>query len=91
MKRKFHQWLIDEEHADEKDAALYDYWVSSQGSSEDNVEMALQKIYEKAGDRSLTGYRSYWLKPLRYAAIIAVLISASVYITYYYTKKHILR
>lgn len=87
MKRKFHQWLIDEEHADEKDAALYDYWVSSQGSSEDNVEMALQKIYEKAGDRSLTGYRSYWLKPLRYAAIIAVLISASVYITYYYTKK----
>lgn len=87
MKKNFHGWLIDEEHADEKDVALYEYWMNTQGHSGENLEQALWKVYQKAEGKSVVKRRSYWLKPLRYAAVIAVLISVSVYVTYYYTKR----
>lgn len=86
MKSKFYGWLTDEQHAEEKDSALYDYWKNVKGSTELNLEDKLQRVYGKAGVRVSMQKKNYWLRPLRYAAAIAVLM-VSVYTAHVWTKK----
>lgn len=86
MKSKFYGWLTDEQHAEEKDSALYEYWKNVKGSTELNLEDKLQRVYGKAGVRVSMQKKNYWLRPLRYAAAIAVLM-VSVYTAHVWTKK----
>lgn len=86
MKSKFYGWLIDEQHAEEKDSALYEFWTNVKDSTELNLEDKLQQVYGKAGVRVSMQKKNYWLRPLRYAAAIAVLM-VSVYTAHVWTKK----
>ena len=86
MKSKFYGWLTDEQHAEEKNSALYEYWTNVKGSTELNLEDKLQRVYGKAGVRVPIQKKNYWLRPLRYAAAIAVLM-VSVYTAHVWTKK----
>lgn len=86
MKNKFHGWLIDAQHADEKEAALYECWTETKGRTDMNMEDKLQRIYGKAGVSVPARKKRYWLKPLRYAAAIAVLV-VSVYTAHVWTKR----
>ena len=86
MKSKFYGWLTDEQHAEEKDSALYEYWTNVKGSTELNLEDKLQQVYGKAGVRVPMQKKNYWLRPLRYAAAIAMLL-VSVYTAHVWTKK----
>ncbi len=86
MKSKFYGWLTDEQHAEEKNSALYEYWINVKGSTELNLEDKLQRVYGKAGVRVSMQKKNYWLRPLRYAAAIAVLM-VSVYTAHVWTKK----
>lgn len=86
MKSKFYGWLTDEQHAEEKNSALYEYWTNVKGSTELNLEDKLQRVYGKAGVRVSMQKKNYWLRPLRYAATIAVLM-VSVYTAHVWTKK----
>lgn len=86
MKEKFHHWLTDKEHANEKDSALYDCWMQTKGSADSDLDNKLQRIYGKAGVRVPVRKKNYWLKPLRYAAAVAVLV-VLVYTTYIWTKQ----
>ena len=86
MKSKFYGWLTDEQHAEEKDSALYEYWTNVKGSTELNLEDKLQRVYGKAGVRVPMQKKNYWLRPLRYAAAIAVLL-ISVYTAHVWTKE----
>lgn len=86
MKSKFYGWLTDEQHAEEKNSALYEYWTNVKGSTELNLEDKLQRVYGKAGVRVPMQKKNYWLRPLRYAAAIAVLM-VSVYTAHIWTKK----
>lgn len=86
MKSKFYGWLTDEQHAEEKNSALYEYWTNVKGSTELNLEDKLQRVYGKAGVRVPMQKKNYWLRPLRYAAAIAVLM-VSVYTAHVWTKK----
>jgi transmembrane sensor len=86
MKSKFYGWLTDEQHAEEKNSALYEYWTNVKGSTELNLEDKLQRVYGKAGVRVPMQKKNYWLGPLRYAAAIAVLM-VSVYTAHVWTKK----
>lgn len=86
MKSKFYGWLTDEQHAEEKNSALYEYWTNVKGNTELNLEDKLQRVYGKAGVRIPMQKKNYWLRPLRYAAAIAVLM-VSVYTAHVWTKK----
>lgn len=86
MKSKFYGWLTDEQHAEEKNSALYEYWTNVKGSTELNLEDKLQRVYGKAGVRVPMQKKNYWLRPLRYAAAIAVLL-ISVYTAHVWTKE----
>lgn len=86
MKSKFYGWLTDEQHAEEKNFALYEYWTNVKGSTELNLEDKLQRVYGKAGVRVSMQKKNYWLRPLRYVAAVAVLM-VSVYTAHVWTKK----
>lgn len=86
MKHQFHGWLTDKQHADEKEAALYECWQQTEGKQGEASDKVLQQIYQRAGITPTVHRIRYWLKPLRYAAAVAVLM-VSVYTTHLWTKK----
>lgn len=86
LTEEVHQWLVDGDHADEKDAALNALWKETEGRAEANTWVSLRKVYKKIEDarheerqyRLFTGWRSV-------AAAVAVLI-VSVSATFFLTK-----
>lgn len=87
MKRKFHGWLIDDEHSNEKDLALYEYWTNVQGKEDEHTEKALQEVYAKSDLSRVPKYSMRRFKFWGTAAAVALLLVISVYVTFEYTKQ----
>lgn len=84
---KIHQWLVEPEHADEKEWALYEVWTETEGCVETDMQKSLDAIYRKAGVvEPRKKYISLW-RVTRYAAAIALLL-VSVSSTFYLTKDY---
>lgn len=84
--KEVHQWLVDEEHADEKDTALNTLWKETEGKVDAGTWTSLAKVYDKVGadKKSKAKYRiHFW----RYAAAAVVLLTISVSTTFFLTKK----
>lgn len=83
-KREMHRWLIDSDHADEKNKALQELWNSTKGDKDKHIHKSLNTIYSKVGVN--TPPRKIFLNVARYAATVAILL-ISVAVTYYITKE----
>lgn len=82
--KEVHQWLLDEEHADEKDAALNTLWNETEGKVDAGTWTSLENVYHKVGVSAGTK-KQYRLFPWKYAAAVAVFV-VSVSGTFWLTK-----
>lgn len=82
--KEVHQWLVDEEHADEKDAALNTLWNETEGKVDAGTWTSLENVYHKVGVSAGTK-KQYRLFPWKYAAAVAVFV-VSVSGTFWLTK-----
>ena len=48
-REEVHQWLVSPEHADEKEAALHELWIETEGRPSKNMHESLKAVYRKAG------------------------------------------
>lgn len=82
--KEVHQWLLDEEHADEKEAALNTLWKETEGEVNAGTWASLENVYNKAGVSTGTK-KQYRLFPWKYAAAIAMFV-VTVSGTFWVTK-----
>ena len=82
--KEVHQWLVDEEHADEKDTALNTLWKETEGKVDAGTWTSLENVYHKVGVSADTK-KQYRLLPGKYAAAVAILI-ITVSGTFWLTK-----
>lgn len=77
------QWIVDEQHAEEKEAFLYNYWKELRPETKKTVYVSLEAVRKKAGieeqDRTILMRRRF----LRVAAVlIPLLLLAGAYLYY---------
>lgn len=73
MTKEVHQWLVDEEHADEKDTALNTLWKETEGKVDAGTWTSLENVYHKVGVSADTK-KQYRLFPWKYAAAVAMFV-----------------
>lgn len=84
--KEVHQWLLDEEHADEKEAALNTLWKETEGKVDSDTWTSLEKVYNKleVGQKKVkSGFR---MRVWQYAAAAVVILAVAVSGTFYFTK-----
>ena len=83
--KEVHQWLVDEEHADEKEAAMHALWEETEGKVDAGTWTSLANVYKKAGaDKKQKN--EFRIRIWHYAAAVALLV-VSISSTFYLTKK----
>ena len=79
-----HQWLVGEEHADEKELALHELWKETEGKVDAGTWNSLRSVYSKAGVTDVAK-KQYQLFVWKYVAAVAILI-ITVSGTFWLTK-----
>ena len=46
---EIHQWLLDQEHTEEKETALHDLWNETEGKVDQTTWDSLASVYTKVG------------------------------------------
>lgn len=85
VSREVQQWLLGQEHADEKEAALHSLWDTTEGQADASTWKSLSAVYRKAGVEKISiihPSRKIW----RYAAAAVALFAISVSGTFIFTK-----
>lgn len=82
--KEVHQWLLDEEHADEKDTALNTLWKETEGKVDAGTWTSLENVYGKIGV-SIDTKKQYRLFPWKYVAAVAMFV-VTVSGTFWLTK-----
>lgn len=83
---EIHRWLLDQEHAGEKETALHDLWNETEGKVDRTTWDSLASVYTKVGANSGDRHQPR-IRFAHYAAAIALLI-VSVSVTFQMTKQH---
>ena len=83
---EIHQWLLDQEHTEEKETALHDLWNETEGKVDKTTWDSLASVYTKVGANSGDRHQPR-IRFAHYAAAIALLI-VSVSVTFQMTKQH---
>lgn len=85
--REVQQWIADDTHREEKDAALSEAWHSIDAKADASTRRAFRQVMENVGvvpEKKIPFYR----RPVwNYAAVFALLV-ASVVTTYFITVNH---
>lgn len=81
-----HQWLMDEEHADEKEAALNALWEETAGTVDAGTWTSLAKVYNKLGVGSKEAKPRFRIRVWQYAAAAVVMLAVAISGTFYFTK-----
>lgn len=71
--KEVHQWLLDEEHADEKATALNTLWKETEGKVDVGTWTSLENVYNKVGVSTGTKTQ-YKLFSWKYAAAVATFV-----------------
>lgn len=69
--QRVQQWIVDEQHAEEKEAFLYDYWQTLSPEAENTLQASLQAVRMKAG---IPAQPKRFLMRRRFLRIAAVLL-----------------
>ena len=72
---EIHRWLLDQEHAGEKETALHDLWNETEGKVDKTTWDSLASVYNKVGANSGDSHKPR-IRFDNYAAAIALLIFA---------------
>jgi len=82
--KEVHQWLLDEEYTDEKEAALNTLWQETAGQVDAGTWTSLEKVYSKVGVSADTK-KQHRLFPWKYVAAVAM-FAVTVSGTFWLTK-----
>lgn len=82
--KEVYQWLLDKEHAEEKEAALNALWKETEGEVDSGTWTSLENVYSKIGISSGTK-KQYRLFPWKYVAAVAMFV-VTVSGTFWLTK-----
>ncbi|WP_071144911.1 FecR family protein [Bacteroides ihuae] len=82
--KEVHQWLLDSEHADEKETALKSLWERTEQMPDASTWDSLAAVYKKMEIDKKTSFR--YLRLWRYAAAAVILLAVSVSGTFFLTK-----
>lgn len=83
--KEVHQWLVDEEHGDEKDTALNTLWKETEGKVDAGTWTSLANVYDKIGETTVTK-KQYKLFPWKYIAAAVAIFAVTVSGTFWLTK-----
>ncbi|MEY8685442.1 FecR family protein [Bacteroides sp. AN502(2024)] len=80
--KRVQQWLVAEEHVDEKNEALRELWKQAEGQRvPDGMQQSIQRMRRNLGMQSVTSRRNYQLLIWRAAAIFLLAVSSvSIYL-----------
>ena len=81
-----HQWLVEKEHSDEKDAALHTLWSETEAKANASTWDSLSSVYNKIGVDQQKSVRRIHMRIWQYAAVAAIVLALSVSVTFFYTK-----
>lgn len=84
--KEVHQWLMDEEHADEKEAALNTLWKETEGKVDSGTWTSLTEVYDKLGVGQQDTKPKFRLRIWQYAAAAVVVLAVAISGTFYFTK-----
>ena len=79
-----HQWLVDKEHSDEKEAALHTLWGETEAKAEASTWNSLSSVYNKIGVDQQKPVRRINMRIWQYAAVVAIVLALSVSGTFFY-------
>lgn len=83
--KEIHQWLVGEEHADEKERALQEIWEKTEGNANADTWTSLSQVYDKLGINR-KNERKLRLRIWQYAAAAVILVAVSISGTFFLTK-----
>ncbi|WP_195629688.1 FecR family protein [Bacteroides finegoldii] len=81
-----HQWLVGEEHADEKEAALNTLWEETTGAVDAGTWNSLAKVYDKLGVSSKDAKTRFRIRVWQYVAVAVVVLTVAISGTFFFTK-----
>ncbi len=85
--REVQEWMADETHREEKDAALTEAWRSIDAKADASTRRAFQQVMENIGIVPEKRIPFYLRPAWRYAAVFALLV-ASIVTTYFITLNY---
>ena len=86
LTKEVHQWLVDDEHAGEKNRALHSLWDETEGKADAGTWVSLDKVYARIG----VGHelkKRYLLPIWRSVAAVAAMLIITASGTYLLTRK----
>lgn len=84
--KEVHQWLVEEEHAEEKESALNTLWEETEGTVNADTWTSLAKVYDKLGVGQQDVKPRLRMRIWQYAAVAVVVLAVAVSGTFYFTK-----
>lgn len=81
-----HQWLLNGEHADEKETALCALWEETEAKVDSGTWNSLSKVYHRVGVESPINKKNR-IRIWQYAAAAVIMLAVSISGTFFYTKK----
>ncbi|WP_291591905.1 FecR family protein [Bacteroides sp.] len=86
LTKEIHQWLVDEKHADEKEAALHTLWEETEGKIDTSTWNSLSEVYDKVGVNEQKKTRRFRIRGWQYTAAAVVIFAISISGTFFLTK-----
>lgn len=84
--KEVHQWLLSEEHAEEKETALCSLWNETEAEADSDTWNSLSKVYHKIGVGEPFNQKKNRLRVWQYAAAAVIVLAISISGTFFYTK-----
>ena len=81
-----HQWLVDKEYSDEKEAALHTLWSETEGKADAGTWASLSNVYNKIGAGQQKTVRKFRMQIWQYAAVAVVVLAVAISGTFFYAK-----
>lgn len=81
-----HQWLMEEEHADEKESALNTLWKETEGKANAGTWNSLAKVYNRLGIDHDQQKQRFHVHVWKYVAAAIVVLAVAISGTFYFTK-----
>lgn len=84
--KEVHQWLLDDEHVNEKETALNTLWKETEGKVDVGTWTSLAKVYDKLGVGQQEAKPRFRMRVWQYAATAVVVLAVAISGTFYFTK-----
>lgn len=87
LTKEVYRWLVDEKHAEEKEAALKSLWKETDGNVDMSTLISLDKVYNKIG-KSKRGGILFLSSVWKYSVAALVILAVSISATFFFISHH---